>query len=192
MDSSLHLIDPSCPKEELIQSPLTSTVRLSGVIVGYETTPQFQCSYQPGSHYFFLFFFSFPVLIVLIWTNIFLFFRRLNDKKQSKQILLDKNFNLISSFLWRILFQQVFMTSAKSGQAGLFKRYVMTTINKETDGQCTVDMSEKNKNVETKAIGRSCFINKCNKMRQVRQNSAIWEAEWKLICNLSFFWFGSQ
>ncbi|EOB07508.1 hypothetical protein Anapl_02018 [Anas platyrhynchos] len=50
---------------------------------------------------------------------------------------------------------RVFMTSAKSGQAGLFKRYVMTTINKETDGQCTVDMSEKNKNVETKAIGRT-------------------------------------
>lgn len=49
----------------------------------------------------------------------------------------------------------------------------MTIISNETGGHYTVNMSEKNKNAETKVMGRSCFINKCNQMRQLRQNSAV-------------------
>jgi len=49
----------------------------------------------------------------------------------------------------------------------------MTIINNKTDGHYTVNLPEKNKNAETKAMGRSCFINKCSKMSQPRENSVL-------------------
>lgn len=47
------------------------------------------------------------------------------------------------------------------------------TIRNKTDGHCTVNVSEKSKTAERKAMARPCFINKCNTVRHIKQNNAM-------------------